>query len=85
METEVPNPFIYKGFSHFDLGSIPVDRTTKKEISFEVSFFVLCFSRQELRVGAVLREQNALPYEAFISTFSWAKDDVDNVGSGACR
>ena len=33
-------------------------------------------------MGAVLREQNALPYEAFISTFSWAKDDVDNVGAG---
>ena len=32
--------FIYKGFRDWLLGSIPVDRTTKKEILFEVSFFV---------------------------------------------
>ena len=36
----------------------------------------------ELRVGAVLREQNALPYEAWIMENLTAKDDVDNVGAG---
>ena len=36
----------------------------------------------ELRVGAVLREQNALPYEAWIMKNLTAKDDVDNVGAG---
>jgi hypothetical protein len=33
-------------------------------------------------VGAVLREQNALPYEAWIMKNLTAKDDVDNVGAG---
>ena len=31
---------------------------------------------------AVLREQNALPYEAWIMKNLTAKDDVDNVGAG---
>ena len=33
-------------------------------------------------MGAVLREQNALPYEAWIMKNLTAKDDVDNVGAG---
>jgi hypothetical protein len=37
-------------------GSIPVDRTTKKEISHEVSFFVFTEFRQELRKETVLRK-----------------------------
>jgi len=33
-------------------------------------------------VGAVLREQNALPYEAWKTRDLTAKTDVDNVGAG---
>jgi len=33
-------------------------------------------------VGAVLREQNALPYGGWITIKLTAKDDVDNVGAG---
>ena len=33
-------------------------------------------------VGAVLREQNALPYGGWITVKLTAKDDVDNVGAG---
>ena len=33
-------------------------------------------------MGAVLREQNALPYGAWITKNLKAKDDVDNVGAG---
>ena len=33
-------------------------------------------------MGAVLREQNALPYDAWIMKNLTAKDDVDNVGAG---
>ena len=38
--------------------------------------------RQELRVGAILRKQNALPYEAWTTTNPLAKADVNNVGAG---
>ena len=33
-------------------------------------------------MGAVLWEQNALPYETWITENLTAKDDVDNVGAG---
>ena len=33
-------------------------------------------------MGAVLREQNALPYASWIMKNLTAKDDVDNVGAG---
>ena len=33
-------------------------------------------------MGAVLREQNALPYGRWVQTCLTAKDDVDNVGAG---
>ena len=33
-------------------------------------------------MGAVLREQNALPYDGWITVKLTAKDDVDNVGAG---
>ena len=33
-------------------------------------------------MGAVLREQNALPYGSWIMTNLMAKDDVNNVGAG---
>ena len=38
--------------------------------------------KRDSRVGAVLREQNALPYETWIMKNLTAKDDVDNVGAG---
>ena len=36
----------------------------------------------ELRVGAVLQEQNALPHKHYTSINLTAKDDIDNVGAG---
>ena len=33
-------------------------------------------------MGAVLREQNALPYGGWITANLTAKDDVNNVGAG---
>ena len=33
-------------------------------------------------MGAILREQNVLPYEAWTTTNPLAKDDVNNVGAG---
>ena len=41
-----------------------------------------CNFRRDSRVGAVLREQNALPYGGWIIVKPTAKDDVDNVGAG---
>ena len=38
--------------------------------------------RSDSRVGAVLREQNALPYGTRIKVILTAKDDVNNVGAG---
>ena len=38
--------------------------------------------RRDSRVGAVLREQNALPNGGWITVKLTAKDDVDNVGAG---
>ena len=37
---------------------------------------------QELSVGAILREQNALPYAGWETSSLLAKDDVNNVGAG---
>jgi hypothetical protein len=47
-------------------------------------FFVLEDIANATRVegGAVLWEQNALPYEERIAINLTAKDDVDNVGAG---
>ena len=48
-----------------------------------VSYFCLFrFFRQELWVGAVLREQNALPYESSVTNCRLAKDAIDNGGAG---
>ena len=47
---------------------------------------LFCFGeyREPTRVegGAVLREQNALPYEERVTINLTAKDDIDNVGAG---
>ena len=62
--------------------SIPVDRTTKIGCPFGHPIFVFPEFRQELKVGASLREQNALPHEAWTTVDPLAKDDVNNVGAG---
>ena len=45
-------------------------------------FGMIPTNRQELREGAVLREQNALPCKIGIRINLMAKTDVDNVGAG---
>ena len=55
---------------------------TGKGLSFPCFVCVVPKMKRDSRVGAVLREQNALPYETWITVFSLAKDDVDNVGAG---
>jgi hypothetical protein len=49
-----------------------------------IRYFFYCFSvmQRDLRVGAVLREQNALPYKVWKTRDLTAKPDVDNVGAG---
>ena len=44
--------------------------------------FLFMGIERDSRVGAVLREQNALPYGGWITVKLTAKDDVDNVGAG---
>ena len=39
-------------------------------------------NERDLRVGAILRKQNALPYEAWPKNNTLAKDDVNNIGAG---
>ena len=46
------------------------------------AFFAVCDIGQNSRVGAILREQNALPYEAWTTANPLAKNDVNNVGAG---
>ena len=65
------------------VGSNPVASTKNPKMECSIfGFFCLRNLRRDLRVGAVLREQNALPYEAWIMKNLKAKDDVDNVGAG---
>ena len=45
-------------------------------------FFCMPNLEEDLRVGAVLREQNALPQFVYLSTISTAKDAIDNGGAG---
>ena len=47
-------------------------------------FLFCCLTniRQKLRVGAVLREQNALPCESCATNYWLAKDAIDNGGAG---
>ena len=44
--------------------------------------FLIPRIERDSRGGAVLREQNALPCEGWITACMKAKDDVDNVGAG---
>ena len=45
-------------------------------------FFCVIRIWTDLRVGAILREQNTLPYKTRKRSISSAKDDVNNVGAG---
>ena len=49
------------------------------------SFGMKLTTRRDLRVGAVLREQNALPEEKYKNTNLSAKDDVDNVAGRVAK
>ena len=64
----------------------PGQRHQKRITQFRVILFCfLSFIWLDLRVGAVLREQNALPYGVRIILHPLAKDDVNNVGAGRLR
>ena len=64
-------------------GSNPLLCAKQKNTPSGVFFcYVLPSFEEDSRVGAVLREQNALPYENRITKNLLAKDDVDNVGAG---
>ena len=57
----------------------------RDEMSKRINFAFAVTERKEnrtLRKKSLLREQNALPYEAWIMKNLTAKDDVDNVGAG---
>ena len=45
-------------------------------------FFIVSALRRDLRVGAVLRELNALPYEAWETANLTAKSAIDNCRAG---
>ena len=58
-------------------------RQQKRDMQKGISFF--CFTtniEEDSRVGAVLREQNALPHISSISIHLTAKDAIDNGGAG---
>ena len=61
----------------FDLGSIPVDRTTKIGCPFGHPIFVFPEFRQELRVELRTRV-SVLPYETKKTVFTKAKQTIDN-------
>jgi hypothetical protein len=46
------------------------------------AFFIVSALRGDLRVGAVLREQNALPTEETTTNILTAKDAINNGGAG---
>ena len=54
----------------------------KHEDGFTHPRVFLLYFRRDSRVGAVLREKNALPYRGREKTKLTAKDDVNNVGAG---
>ena len=59
-------------------------RQTKRTPKHGCSFCLVWGTgiEEDSRVGAVLREQNALPCGSWITVSPTAKDDVDNVGAG---
>ena len=64
-------------------GSNPLLCAIKKRYTAGISLFcrLRCFE-EDSRVGAILREQNALPCATWSLHYLMAKDDVDNVGAG---
>ena len=52
------------------------------ETSFLVFIFFLPNPEEDLRVGAVLRVQNALPTAVILTSNLTAKDAIDNGGAG---
>ena len=72
-----------KGFRVSLLGSNPSLRAKNMGMTVVIPIFFLFMGiERDSRVGAVLREQNALPYGDWITVKLTAKDDVDNVGAG---
>ena len=64
-------------------GSNPSSCATQKGYAKRHIPFVLYLGlKRDSRVGAVLREQNALPCGAMVKCCLKAKDDVDNVEAG---
>ena len=64
-------------------GSNPLLCANKKEICKKAYlFFFTTNIEEDSRVGAVLREQNALPHISSISIHLTAKDAIDNGGAG---
>ena len=63
-------------------GSNPSLCAKKREWGFPFPFFCIPNFERDSRVGAVLREQNALPNGGRITKNLTAKADVDNVGAG---
>ena len=49
---------------------------------FSILVFYLPNKERDSWVGAVLREQNALPYKSWITSKMTAKDAIDNGGAG---
>ena len=47
-----------------------------------MSFLLFFEYEEDLRVGAILREQNVLPYENLIMIDLWAKSAIDNCRAG---
>ena len=54
----------------------------KKGMPDGISFFCLTDFEEDSRVGAVLREQNALPYDNWFRKNSSAKSAIDNRRAG---
>ena len=63
-------------------GSNPSLCAKKREWGFLFPFFCIPNFERDSRVGAVLREQNALPRKVFQPIISTAKDAIDNGGAG---
>ena len=61
----------------------PSTSTTKIKSPHRAFYFCMCYDLWwELRVGAVLREQNALPTPLSITIYLTAKDAINNGGAG---
>ena len=57
-------------------------RQQKRNDFYRFFFVYVSNFEEDLRVGAVLREQNALPVSVYATKSSTAKDAIDNGGAG---